>query len=110
MLAGQPIEHDDRGQRLNGVLNVGYTVDAQHPVWTPIDAAEFEACQSGAKTPKRRDELAKQVLDILYTVRNNIFHGGKRADDANDNEVLTRALPLLAMIVNSFVQVRRAAA
>ncbi len=102
---GQRIEQDDRGQRLNGVLNVGYTVDARHPVWTPIDTVEFDAYHGGAKTPERRDVLAKQVLDVLYTVRNNTFHGGKRPDDANDNEVLDRALPLLTMIVNSFVQV-----
>jgi len=106
---GQRIEQDDRGQRLNGVLNVGYTVDARHPVWTPIDTVEFEAYQQGGKTPGRRDVLAKQVLEVLYTVRNNTFHGGKRADDANDNEVLAKALPLLVMIVKSFVQVERSA-
>lgn len=31
------------------------------------------------------------------------FHGGKRADDANDREVLQKALPVLKMIVESFV-------
>lgn len=106
---GQRIEQDERGQRLNGVLNVGYTVDARHPVWTPIDTVEFEAYERGGKTSERCDVLARQVLEVLYTVRNNTFHGGKRADDANDNEVLAKALPLLAMIVKSFVQVERAA-
>lgn len=106
---GQRIEYDDGGQRLNGVLNVRYTVDARHPVWTPIDRAEFEAYCGGEKTPKRRDVLAAQVLDVLYTVRNNTFHGGKRADDASDNEVLAKALPLLTMIVWSFVRVEQAA-
>lgn len=106
---GQRIEHDDRGQRLNGVLNVGHTVDARHPVWTPIDTAAFEAYSRGDKTPERLDGLAEQFLDVLYTVRNNTFHGGKRADDANDNEVLAKALPLLEMIVGSFVRVGRTA-
>jgi hypothetical protein len=105
----QPIAHDADGQALNGVLNVGYTTDAQHPVWTPIDTAEFEIFQEGGDTPARREALARQILDVLYTVRNNAFHGGKRADDANDIQVLKAALPLLVMIVNSFVQLERAA-
>ncbi len=58
---------------------------------------------------KVRDALAKQVLDLLYTVRNNAFHGGKRADDANDREVVERALPLLALVVDAFLQSSRAA-
>lgn len=106
---GNPVAKDENGQRLNGVLNVGYTIDARHPVWTPIDVAEFEAYQQGGDTPARRDALAKQILDVLYTVRNNTFHGGKQADDANDNQVLKEALPLLAMIVKSFVRVEQAA-
>jgi hypothetical protein len=106
---GQPVVQDEGGQRLNGVLNVGYTIDARYPVWTPVDIIEFDAYQQGDRTAERRDALAKQILDVLYTVRNNTFHGGKRADDANDNQVLTEALPLLAMIVKSFVRVEQAA-
>lgn len=101
---GQRIEYDSGGQRLNGVLNVGYTVDALYPVWTPVDTVEFTAYHDGGDTEQRCNLLAKQILNVLYTVRNNIFHGGKRVDDANDNKVLAKALPLLAMIVMSFVQ------
>jgi len=106
---GQPIPRDANGQALNGVLNVGYTIDAQHPVWTPIDVQTFEEYQAGARDQARWDALARQILNVLYTVRNNAFHGGKRADDANDREVLEQALPLLIAIVDSFVQVRHAA-
>jgi hypothetical protein len=106
---GQPIEKDASGQRLNGVLNVGHTVDAKHPVWAPIDIGMFEAYQSGARNSVHRDALASQILDLLYTVRNNAFHGGKSADDANDTAVLEQALPLLVMIVASFVRIREAA-
>ena len=91
---GQPITHDADGQGLNGVLNVWYTTDAQHPVWTPIDTVEFEKYQEGGEMPARREALARQILDVLYTVRNNAFHGGKRADDANDIQVMKEALPL----------------
>jgi hypothetical protein len=34
---------------------------------------------------------------------------GKNADDANDTAVLEQALPLLVMIVASFVRIREAA-
>lgn len=101
---GLRIEYDNRNQRLNGVLNVGYTVDPLHPVWTPVDTVEFNKYHQGGDTQERCNLLARQVLYVLYAVRNNTFHGGKRADDANDNEVLTNALPLLEMIVRSFVQ------
>lgn len=69
----------------------------------------YEEYQAGARDTSTCDALARQILDILYTVRKNAFHGGKRADDANDQEVLEKALPLLAMIVRSFVHVREAA-
>ncbi len=81
------------GRRLNGVLNVGHTLDAALPVCTPIDTHMFENAQGS----EARDALASQILDVLYTIRNNTFHGGKRADDVNDREVLEKALPLLAM-------------
>ncbi len=106
---GCEIEFDASGQRLNGVINVGYTVDASHPVWSPIDTGQYESYLQGKKDVKVRDALAKQVLDLLYTVRNNAFHGGKRADDANDREVVERALPLLALVVDAFLQSSRAA-
>jgi hypothetical protein len=102
---GRPIVNDANGQRLNGVLNVGYTLDAELPVWTPIDTHMFE----NARDSEARDALAYQILNVLYTVRNNAFHGGKRADDANDREVLEKALPLLAMIVGAFLHPREAA-
>lgn len=98
------IERDARNQRLNGVLNVGRTVDVDNPVWSPIDREKFEWFQVNQQSIEVRDELAKQILDVLYTVRNNTFHGAKRADDADDAEVVQNALPLLREIVESFLE------
>jgi len=106
---GRRIEEDATGQRLNGVLNVGHTSNPEYPVWSPIDVQALQDYQCGTRDPERYDALARQILNVLYTVRNNAFHGGKRTDDANDREVLDNALPLLAMIVTAFVRVRRAA-
>ncbi len=85
---GNPIEFDTRRQRLNGVLNVGHTINISNPIWSPIDLQKLEQYLRDGKDNVARDELAKQIFNLLYTVRNNTFHGGKRFDDANDLEVL----------------------
>jgi hypothetical protein len=100
---GDPLTHDAHGQRLNGVLNVGYTVSAQYPVWSPIDSEKYHKVKRGSGEPGDLDDLASQLVDVLYTVRNNLVHGGKRADDSNDGEVVEKALPLLQMIVDYFL-------
>ena len=105
---GRKIEFDSFGQRLNGVLNVGYTIHADYPVWSPIDKNLYERYMKDPQDMKEpqissaRKELAKQILEVLYTVRNNIVHGGKQADDANSHEVVEKAVPLLSMIVSHF--------
>jgi len=102
---GSRVQMDAFGQRLNGVLNVGHTINATCPVWSPIDIQAFEKYTQGQKGNVIRDALAKQILDMLYTVRNNIVHAGKKANDANDCEVAEKALPLLRMILDHFINV-----
>lgn len=105
---GVHLRQDAFGNRINGVLNVGYTVDYRYPVWSPIDPARFAAyvndkAEPARRNPADRDQLTEQIVKLLYTVRNNTFHGGKRADDTNDVAVVRRAFPLLKMIVDSFL-------
>jgi hypothetical protein len=102
---GRLLATDAMGQALNGVLNVGYTRDRHNPVWAPIDTALFRKHQEGTATDDDYRALADQLLNVLYTVRNNTFHGGKRADDAGDTQVLEKALPLLRMVVETFITV-----
>ena len=101
---GRRIEFDDSGQRLNGVINLRYTADEKHPVWSPIDIQAYERYIQGKPEKGDKDLLARQMLFMIYTVRNNTFHGGKRADDANDREVMEKAFPLLSMIVEHFIR------
>jgi len=103
---GNAVAVDANGQPVNGVINVGYTVDLRYPVWSPIDTKALLDFRADLSKVELRDSLARQVLELLYTVRNNTFHGGKQADDANDQEVLQRAVPLLAAIVRAFVRDR----
>lgn len=100
---GQELTVDSRGQRLNGVLDVGRTVDAANPVWSPIDHALYYAYINGDRTCKGTDTLGRQILGLLDTVGNNLLCGGKRADDASDYNVVEHAVPLLKQIVFSFV-------
>ncbi|MHB8790206.1 MAG: hypothetical protein ACYDBT_10035 [Desulfobulbaceae bacterium] len=94
---------DINGQRLNGVLNIGYTVDEYNPVWSPIDTQSYEQYVGGVRDAAKCDALSRQILQVLYTVRNNTFHGGKSTDDANDTDVLQHAVPLLKMIVKTLM-------
>jgi hypothetical protein len=100
---GLEIEFDGNGQRLNGVINVRYTIDDKHPVWSPIDIGAYERFTHGNASADDINLLARQLLFLVYTVRNNTFHGGKRADDTNDRQVIENALPLLRMIVEFFM-------
>jgi hypothetical protein len=102
-LLGRIIEFDSHGQRVNGVVNVGHSVDARHPVWSPIDIPPYERYMGGEHNADIREVIARQIFDLLYTVRCNTFHGGKRPDDRNDREVLKRANPLLSLIVTYFL-------
>jgi len=98
---GVEIERDFLGQRVNGVVDLGLTVDSEHPVWSPVDLAAYEAYQEDPKDEERRDFLARQIVDLLYTVRANFMQGGKKFDDANDLKVVEHALPLLEMVVRA---------
>jgi hypothetical protein len=96
-------EFDKKGQRVNGVINMNRTTHSDYPVWTPIDTNMYEKYIESPNYGDSRDVLSRQILDLLYTIRNNLVHGGKRYDDVTDEEVLFNALPLLKMIVLDFI-------
>ncbi len=96
------IEFDKNGQRVNGVIDLGHTYNEDYLNWSPIDIQKYEEYKKGIVSAETRDDLAEQILDLLYTIRNNTFHGGKRFDDENSREVIIKAIPLLNLIVESF--------
>jgi len=100
---GRQVESDAFGQRLNGVINVKYTSDSRYPIWSPIDVKYYREYLEKPDDDDKRDFLTGQVLDLLYTVRNNLMHGGKALDDSNDLDVMRNALPLLELIVDYFI-------
>jgi hypothetical protein len=101
---GKKIEYDAFGQRINGVIKVNYTSDAQYPVWSPIDTQHYEGYLENPDNEKSRNLLARQIVDLLHAVRENFMHGGRKFDDANDIKVVENALPMLELIVTSFIR------
>jgi hypothetical protein len=102
---GKPIEYDAFGQKVNGVINVNYTSDSQYPVWSPIDFQHYEDYLDNPDNQDNRSFLARQIVDLLHTIRINLMHGGKKKfDDANDIKVVEHALPMLELIVTSFTR------
>lgn len=98
---GQEIGCNAMGQRLNGVLNVGKTLAREAPVWSPIVRTTYE-CYRTNPQENARDDLAEQILWLLYTIRNNLFHASKLPDDANQT-VVSKAVPMLQMIISHFL-------
>ncbi|MGB3701120.1 MAG: hypothetical protein WA997_07610 [Anaerolineales bacterium] len=101
---GTQIEYDAFGQRVNGVINVDYTSDSQYPVWSPIDFQYYEEYLENPENEENRTFLARQIVDLLFTVRKNFMHAGKKFDDANDIKVVENSLPMLELIVTSFTR------
>ena len=98
-----PIQRDALGQVLNGVLSITRTVEANNPVWSPFDQPAYARFKAGNASVADVNLLSHQILFLLYTVRNNLLHGGKRFDDATDQKVVENALPLLEIIVRAIV-------
>ncbi len=101
---GIQIEFDAFGQRVNGVINVNYTSDSQYPVWSPIDFQHYEEYLGNLANEENRNFLTRQIVDLLFTVRKNFMQGSKKLDDANDIAVVENALPMLELIVTSFIR------
>lgn len=94
------VETDADGYRLNGVINVGSSVSREYPVWAPLSLTWHERFRNGDRTTEIVEGLSRQVIWILYTVRNNLVHGGKRAHAENDVNVVEQAIPLLEVLLD----------
>ncbi len=92
---------DTNGQRINGVLNRTRTVDPLYPVYAPVDMEKYESFLNG--DPTNLEILSKQLVMLLYTVRNNLMHGNKMVSSDNDSEVVRMACPILEYLLSCFV-------
>lgn len=100
------IKRDALGQPIQGVVNVRETVSNKYPRWVPVDLKALETFLNQHRTgadPDVPDRLIEQLGDVLYTVRNNLFHGCKGPEDSNDTKVLQNALKMLRTIVEFYI-------
>lgn len=100
---GVDTNHDSRGQLINGVLNLTRTANSGFPVWSPINKSAYQNYLSGDLSVQ--DTLTEQIIFMLYTIRNNLVHGSKDMSDANDIQVVEKAIPLLEIVVRSFISI-----
>lgn len=103
----QSITRDAKGQTVNGVINVRETVSADYPRWAFIESSRLMSVLASLKMGEDvdvPDDLFCQIGDVLYTVRNNLFHGCKGSEDSNDDQVLIHAYPLLKGVVDFFTR------
>lgn len=100
---GIKIDQDGVGQKVNGVINLSSTCDRNFPVWSPIDGPSYEGYLDKPENEEQRDFLARQIVEMLYTIRGNFMHSSQKFDDANDVGVVVHAFPLLELIVSFFI-------
>lgn len=103
MLRGELRVADRHGQLLNGELNVGHSRATGELIWQPIDRAAFTRYKGGDHDKRLGAALTRQIVMVLYSVRNNLFRGAKVRGDDNDEEVVEHALPLVAQLVNAYI-------
>ncbi len=104
---GKTITVDGARQRLNGVLDMRCTFDARYPVWRPIDAKLYARyvrdAETGTVDEQAQDILARQILDVLQTVAQNLLYNSKSTADENAPAVIDHALALLSSLVEGLL-------
>ena len=51
-----------------------------------------------------------KLLEVIYVIRNNLFHGHKSPDDRRDEKLVTLAYDILSPLLKPFVEKLRASA
>lgn len=99
--AGVQEKFDHHGQEINGVLNLTRSIFPDVIIWSPINRIAYQDYLNGNASVQQL--LVEQIVFMLYTIRNNLDHGGKNPSDANDTQVIEMALPILREIVDFFI-------
>jgi len=59
---------------------------------------------SGESVRLRDPHDFSQLLDVVYVIRNNLFHGHKSPDDQRDEELVTVAYDILSPLLRPFAE------
>ena len=64
----------------------------------PEEVLEFESVKNKYMANEKKIEIIKDIMIIIYRVRNNLTHGSKEVS-GNDYEVVENSVPILEVIV-----------
>ena len=70
-----------------------------HGIRQPSEVVDFESIIERYTTNEKKIEIIKDIMIIIYRVRNNLTHGSKEFS-GNDYEVIENSIPILEVIVN----------
>jgi hypothetical protein len=87
----------------NGVVNLAKSEYACQAVVREIDRAKHASWMAAPVAGADCDELVREIVDVVYTVRCNTIHGGKDTTDDNATTVVNNAYFLVRTIVDSFL-------
>jgi hypothetical protein len=97
------VKSDRRGQQLNGILDISRTLDPRYPIWCPITLAWYRTYLSDDGDDEMRDNLVRQIITILETLRENILYDdGRNSQECGPNLVVC-AQPLLNLLINGLI-------
>jgi hypothetical protein len=70
-----------------------------HGIRQPSEVVDFESIIERYTANEKKIEIIKDIMIIIYRVRNNLTHGSKEFS-GNDYEVIENSIPILEVIVN----------
>lgn len=65
----------------------------------PKEVIDFESIKERYNTNEEKIEIVKDIMIIIYRVRNNLTHGSKEMS-GDDNEIIENSIPILEVIIN----------
>ena len=65
----------------------------------PKEVLEFESVKNKYMANEKKIEITKDIMIIIYRVRNNLTHGSKEMS-GDDYEIIENSLPILEEMVN----------
>lgn len=65
----------------------------------PKEVTDFESIKERYNANEEKIEIVKDIIIIIYRVRNNLTHGSKEMS-GDDNEIIENSIPILEIIVS----------
>ncbi|TFG66274.1 MAG: hypothetical protein E4H27_10140 [Anaerolineales bacterium] len=97
------VKSDQRGQQLNGVMDVCWTMDVHYPIWSPISMGWYRAFMRGEVEDATRQNLVMQIVRLLSTIRDNLLYADGRNTREYGLNLVVCAQPLLNILINGLV-------